>query len=123
MTKQAPRPFVQVLLYVGLIIVTASVLYPVMMVCKKAFEPGQQFALYTENSIGRSPSNEIPVGSGNLSRRHARVMFVHDQWMIQDLGSTNGCVVNGTRITSQPLEEGDLLELGDAVFRFQLVKP
>ena len=45
MTKQAPRPFVQVLLYVGLIIVTASVLYPVMMVCKKAFEPGQQFAL------------------------------------------------------------------------------
>ncbi len=84
---------------------------------------GSQFRLFTENSIGRSTSNEIPVASGNLSRRHARVMFVHNQWMIQDLGSTNGCVVNGNRITSHPLGEGDLLELGDAVFRFQLVKP
>ena len=84
---------------------------------------GAQFRLFAENSIGRSTSNEIPVASGNLSRRHARVMFVHNQWMIQDLGSTNGCVVNGNRITSHQLREGDLLELGDAVFRFQLVKP
>lgn len=84
---------------------------------------GKQFSLFTENSIGRSTANEIPVESGNLSRRHARVMFVHDRWVLQDLGSTNGCVVNGSHITSQQLADGDLLELGDAVFRFQLVKP
>lgn len=67
--------------------------------------------------------NEIPVASGNLSRRHARLMSVHNGWVLQDLGSTNGSVVNGNPITSHQLADGDLLELGDAVFRFQLMKP
>lgn len=84
---------------------------------------GKQFVLFAENSIGRSPGNEIPVASGNLSRRHARLMCVHNGWMLQDLGSTNGSVVNGNHVTSHHLKDGDLLELGDAVFRFQLTKP
>jgi arabinogalactan oligomer / maltooligosaccharide transport system permease protein len=43
--KRRPGILPQMLLYAGLIVVSASVLYPVMLVCKKAFEPGRHFAL------------------------------------------------------------------------------
>lgn len=43
--NRAPRAPMRVLVYVALILLTAVVLYPVMLVCKKAFEPGTQFAL------------------------------------------------------------------------------
>jgi arabinogalactan oligomer/maltooligosaccharide transport system permease protein len=43
--KTAPRALVQIVIYAGLIVLTGMVLYPVMLVCKKAFEPGTQFAL------------------------------------------------------------------------------
>lgn len=43
--RQRPRLITQTLAYLALILVTALVLYPVMLVCKKAFEPGRNFAL------------------------------------------------------------------------------
>ncbi len=43
--QQRPRLLAQALAYLALIVVTATVLYPVMLVCKKAFEPGKNFAL------------------------------------------------------------------------------
>jgi arabinogalactan oligomer/maltooligosaccharide transport system permease protein len=45
MTTQRPRIWKMVATYAALIILCAVVLYPVMLVCKKAFEPGRQFAL------------------------------------------------------------------------------
>jgi pSer/pThr/pTyr-binding forkhead associated (FHA) protein len=36
-----------------------------------------------------------------------------------DLGSTNGTIVNGNAVRSHVLADGDLIEIGDAVFRFQ----
>ena len=43
--NRAPRPAIRIATYVGMIILVAIVLYPVMIVCKKAFEPGRDFAL------------------------------------------------------------------------------
>lgn len=83
---------------------------------------GKNFVLFGENIIGRGANAEIPVASGNLSRHHARVLFVNDKYVLEDLGSTNGSKVNGARVHSHALAEGDLVELGDAVFRFSLVK-
>ena len=45
MTTRRPRLPLLVLAHVGLVVLVAIVLYPVMLVCKKAFEPGTQFAL------------------------------------------------------------------------------
>ncbi|MFN0251640.1 MAG: VWA domain-containing protein [Kofleriaceae bacterium] len=83
---------------------------------------GQNFVLFGENIIGRGANVEIAVASGNLSRHHARVVFVSDKYVLQDLGSTNGSRVNGARVHSSELSEGDLVELGDAVFRFSILK-
>jgi len=44
-TSRRPRLAATIALYVALIALVAVVLYPVMLVCKKAFEPGRQFAL------------------------------------------------------------------------------
>lgn len=83
---------------------------------------GRVFQLFGESIIGRGANAEIPVSSGQLSRHHARILFVNNKYVLHDLGSTNGSRVNGARIHSQELAEGDLVELGDAVFRFSLVK-
>src|SRR5690606_24491234 len=83
---------------------------------------GKQFMLAGENIVGRGANAEIPVQSGNLSRHHARILFVNGNYVLEDLGSTNGSKISGARITSGQLAEGDLVELGDAVFRFSLVK-
>ena len=84
---------------------------------------GRHFPLTSENVIGRSTSNDLHVESGQLSRNHARILFLTDHYLLHDLGSTNGCLVNGARITTVKLADGDVLTLGDAVFRFELVKP
>mgnify|MGYP006276062403 CR=1 FL=1 len=48
-----------------------------------------------------------------VSRRHARLAFTDDGWVVEDLGSTNGTCVNRRLIaTPTPLEVGDLLQLG-----------
>ncbi|MDB4953211.1 MAG: transporter [Myxococcales bacterium] len=45
MMARRPRMWLTLLVHVGLVLLTATVLYPVMLVCKKAFEPGRYFAL------------------------------------------------------------------------------
>lgn len=84
---------------------------------------GQLFKLLVENVIGRSTNNDIVVASDRLSRRHTRILFVGDRFVLQDMGSTNGSRVNGAMVNSANLSDGDQIELGDAQFRFQLRKP
>jgi Ca-activated chloride channel family protein len=84
---------------------------------------GQIFELVMENVIGRGANNDIVVHSGNLSRRHTRILFVGGQFVLEDLGSTNGTRVNGAMVHSAKLSDGDRIELGDAQFRFVIRKP
>ncbi|CAN5916323.1 hypothetical protein BH11MYX3_BH11MYX3_16280 [soil metagenome] len=81
---------------------------------------GMQFPLLTEMTIGRIGGNAIPIASGKLSKRHARLMWANGGFVLVDLGSTNGTQVNGKAIHSHALVDGDLVEIGDAVFRFQV---
>lgn len=84
---------------------------------------GQRFPLLAENVIGRGSSNDIVVRSERLSRRHTRIVFITDQYVLQDLGSTNGSMVNGVLVRSARLSDGDRIELGDAQFRFEIRRP
>ncbi len=81
---------------------------------------GQTFDLYTETVIGRTAGNEVQIADASLSRAHVRILFVGDRYVLQDLGSTNGALVNGVRVTSAELAPGDLIKLGDAELRFEL---
>ncbi len=64
--------------------------------------------------IGRSPGADIVIGDEFVSGRHARLSLAGDQVVLEDLGSTNGTLLNGTRVTRpQSLRPGDRIDIGD----------
>jgi pSer/pThr/pTyr-binding forkhead associated (FHA) protein len=83
----------------------------------------QQYPLMQENTIGRSSNADIPVNHNSLSRVHTRLLFVNGTFVLQDMGSTNGSMVNDQLVSSQALVDGDIVKLGMAVFRFETKKP
>jgi pSer/pThr/pTyr-binding forkhead associated (FHA) protein len=67
-----------------------------------------------EYTVGRDEVNAVRLTERNISRRHARLARQTGEWRLQDLGSYNGCYVNGARVAdTQPLMHGDLVQLGD----------
>jgi len=74
--------------------------------------------------IGRNPTTDITLLDEGISREHALLLWDEDTpgYVIEDLASTNGTKLNGKRIRSAPLSEGDEIQVGQTRFRFQLVK-
>ncbi len=70
--------------------------------------------------IGRDPASDIPLASDSpASRQHAALYPDTDGWRIQDLGSTNGTLLNDERISDGPIAVGDRIVIGDAAFLFE----
>lgn len=70
--------------------------------------------------LGRSRSCDVVLEDPNASRRHAAVRPVGGGWQVEDLGSTNGVMVNGRAITgAQTLSSGDVISLGHTELVFQ----
>jgi hypothetical protein len=71
--------------------------------------------------IGRSAGCIIMLDSGSVSRRHARLTVDEEGVSIEDLGSSNGVLVNGSRVNgAQRLSHGDNLTVGDHQLRFMV---
>ena len=68
--------------------------------------------------IGRSRECDLRIADGNASRRHAEVVQEGADYVVVDLGSTNGTELNGRRITRETLTDGDRITIGatDLVF-------
>jgi hypothetical protein len=72
-------------------------------------------------TIGRSRDCDIVLEDTGISRRHAQIKPTSVGWMVEDLGSTNGVIVNGSRIEgARPLSAGDRVELGSTEIVFEL---
>jgi hypothetical protein len=74
-------------------------------------------------TLGRLPTHEVPVPDMGSSRHHARLEFSTGtrRHVLTDLDSRNGTFVNGERITQpHPLKPGDLIQIGDAIFRYAI---
>ena len=63
-------------------------------------------------TIGRSTGAEFIVEAALVSRLHCQLSATGDTLHVKDLGSTNGTFVNGKRITSAELQDGDRLAVG-----------
>ena len=70
--------------------------------------------------IGRSRDCDLTLDDPNVSRRHAELRHEDGQWLVADLGSTNGVKVNGRRVEQAVLQPGDELALGLARLSFEL---
>jgi hypothetical protein len=69
--------------------------------------------------IGRGARTaDLAIRDGNISRRHAAVVFHDGVYYMKDLGSTNGIEYAGQRVESKRIEEGDVYNICDYEIRF-----
>lgn len=69
--------------------------------------------------IGRRPESDIHIDNLAVSGRHARIVTIAGSSFLEDLGSTNGTLLNGARVTKHPLADGDEVVIGKHVLRFR----
>jgi FhaA, N-terminal domain/FHA domain len=75
---------------------------------------GQEPAL-----IGRLPECAVSLSDPQVSRHHAEVRPDRGGYRVVDLGSMNGTLVNGTRISEHPLRDGDTIVVGATSIRYE----
>lgn len=76
-------------------------------------ETGHDVALRGERvTIGRVSDCDICISDANVSRRHAAIVRADGTWRIEDLGSTNGTLLNGAPVESAELADGDVIGIG-----------
>jgi hypothetical protein len=71
----------------------------------------------TELLIGRSSSCDVVLSDPSVSRHHVRLFYRDGKWVLRDLKSTNGTLVNGARVGRSEVRPGDRLVLGDERLR------
>ncbi|GMU91973.1 MAG: hypothetical protein AMXMBFR4_10310 [Candidatus Hydrogenedentota bacterium] len=85
---------------------------------------GNSISTYHVNSdglvIGRASECDVVLPDSLVSRRHARVWLEKGQLKVEDLGSRNGIVVNGERVTRLRIDEGDQLTVGSHTFQIAI---
>lgn len=70
-------------------------------------------------NLGRSADNDLQIDEDGISRRHCRVFHEDGTWFVEDLGSTNGVRVNGTKVTGRFLiKSGDRIGLFNQTLLF-----
>lgn len=79
-------------------------------------------ALLTKDrsTIGRRPYNDVVIDNLAVSGEHALIQMVGDTAVLEDLGSTNGTFVQGQRVTRQPLQGGEVIQLGQSKLVFEV---
>lgn len=74
----------------------------------------------TEINVGRVQGNDLMLPKGNVSKRHARLLYRDGRFIVTDLKSTNGTYVNGRKIAQATIvREADKIYIGDFVLRIE----
>ncbi|MDP3841418.1 MAG: FHA domain-containing protein [Oxalobacteraceae bacterium] len=80
----------------------------------------QEMALSKERiTIGRRPSNDIVIDNLAISGQHAAITTIGSDSFLEDLGSTNGTLVNGQPVKKHFLQDGDVIELAKYRIKYQ----
>lgn len=100
---------------------TASTENATRLVITSGQKAGAEFPLgRDEITIGRSSDSAIIIRDDYTSTHHARLMLWNGRWMIQDLDSTNGTFLNGSRVTvPTPIPLGATVKVGATTFELR----
>lgn len=91
-----------------------------VVVAANKYETGSSFDLLGGLLLGRDKPAEVIVDDVFASARHARITPRGPYNFLEDLGSTNGTYLNGTRVEGQQqLSPGDKITIGDTEFRYE----
>lgn len=89
------------------------------LVCLTGTNKGEAYILLGNRIvIGRSEKADIRINDNKASREHAEIVKVEGKWVVTDLGSQNGIVVNDKKVVQAHLKETDKLIVGQSVFKF-----
>ncbi len=84
-------------------------------------DSGRRFPVQPGSTlIGRGQDADIRLADTGVSRRHAVVRYDGQAVLIEDLGSTNGTLVNGQRVRTSRLQQGDVIRAGHSVIVFRI---
>jgi hypothetical protein len=91
------------------------------LTCLIGADVGRTFALAEASTdLGRGKEASVRLRDIAVSRRHARIRHQEGSFLLEDLDSPNGVYLNGQRVeTACALKEGDVIELGRTLLRFQ----
>ncbi len=86
---------------------------------------GGEFPLRKDREIiiGRSSDLDMVLVEDMVSRRHAKIATTATEVTISDMGSTNGTFVNGEKISTSPIREGDRILVGTSIIKMVAVDP
>jgi pSer/pThr/pTyr-binding forkhead associated (FHA) protein len=95
--------------------------YQASVVVLKGHAQGMEYLIdRTSAVIGREKHAQIYLKDPLISREHAVITFQGGAFVLKDLGSTNGTVMNGISIKQVDLRHGDTFRVGDTVLQFVL---
>ncbi len=77
-----------------------------------------QFQLGVRATLGRHPDNAVRLADREVSKEHASIERLGSQFLLRDLGSSNGTFVNGRRVRELKLKDGDEIVLGNCRLTF-----
>jgi len=91
-----------------------------LVICNGGFEGMVYPVTEEETLIGRNPTTDITLLDDGISREHALILWDPDSrvYSIEDLQSTNGTKINGKRVRSATLSDGDEIQIGHTRFTF-----
>lgn len=81
----------------------------------------------SEVVLGRALEADVRINDFRVSRQHAQIVTLHDPtdnsktYILKDLHSRNGTVLNGQKIVQEILQNGDKITIGEQIFRFDLM--
>ncbi|MGB7157141.1 MAG: ATP-binding protein [Tepidisphaeraceae bacterium] len=82
-------------------------------------DKGRRFELPDAPALVGRDSRQLPLTDNTVSRRHAELIPGPDNWILRDLGSSNGTYINGTRVTNRyALKLGDQIRVGRTLMVF-----
>lgn len=70
-------------------------------------------------TIGRTPDHDVSLKADGISRNHAKFFPGDGAWGVEDMGSTNGVLVNGSKGQQAWLKPGDLIVIGTVQYAFE----
>jgi pSer/pThr/pTyr-binding forkhead associated (FHA) protein len=93
-----------------------------LQLVKSSISIASEFSVTNGKTLGRTMENDIIVPDSYVSRKHAKITYEGGGYLIEDVGSTNGTLLNGNEIKGlgkQALKDGDQIQLGTTLFKFK----